>query len=504
MSYEIKIKKIIELLLSDSHYLTLDLIAQKTGYSKRSVQNYLADLDNWITKNGLLHTKTIKKQGKGIIIAADAVDRIKIEKLLSGRSLSIHGDDNKRRLEIIKKMIILEDDVTIKSLSDEFYVSRSVVISDLEWVREWLSAYRLSLTIDKSITVSGGEVSHRNAIAGYFDSYKSQESGEVASEKNHVRLHGKSLQDLMKIYPWDTVEKVNGIIELSEQKFDFFLTDDYYTSLLTHIVISVSRFLNGNTVPPEFMPPDDEEFPPFIMETADYISSRLETVFDIKVSDVERTYICIHLVGFNALSAKCPENSEIPKKIKFLALELIKAVDMVMDMRFISDELLFFGLCHHLKSQVFRLQKNVYYKKTSKIQLPDSDIAIYNAVIGTSDLYEKICGVKPDEEELLSIACYFMLSLHRNMRKPRVLLICNEGIIERMELMNKLGNALPSVDIADCCATYQMKYQTINDYDLLISTEAVDYSEKPVVDLTSVSRDCYTDYIQCYLNTNDI
>ena len=513
MSYEIKMKNILEILLGDADYVTLDLIAQRTGYSQRSVQNYLADIDSWIVENGLPRTKIIRKQGKGITIHSDAVDRLKIEKLLSGKSFSIFSDDNKRRLEIIKKLIILDTEVTVRSLAGLFYVGRATILSDLEWVREWLYSYNLELHISnqrgqaeadnkarrRGITVSGGEVSYRNAIAGYFDSYMSAETGADMAPDNPGRLHGKRLQDLMKIYPADTVEKVNSIIEMSEKKFGFLLTDDYYTSLLTHIVISVSRFIHGYTVPPEFTPPDDEEFPAFIMETTDYISGLLETVFEIKVSDMEKAYICIHLVGFNALSAEQSANTGTPDKIKYLALELIKAVDLQMGSQFISDELLFFGLCLHLKSKVFRLQKNVYHKKTSRFHLADSDIDVYNAVLKSSGLFNEICGVKPDEEEILNITCYLLLSRHRNLSKPKALLICNDGIIERLELMTALGKAIPSIDIADCSTTYQMGFQAM-DYDFIISTEAVNYPEIPVVDLSLVGRNGYVGFIQNFIS----
>jgi len=507
-SYEVKIKQIMEILLYYPHYLTLDFIAQSIGLSKRSVQNYLSDVDRWIIKNGLINTKIIRKQGQGITIYANAVDKLKIDRLLSGKSLSIYSDDNRRRLDMIKKIIILNENISIRSLAEQFYVSRSTAVSDLEWVKEWLSSYKLHLIVHRQaecgisgkrsgIAVQGSEVSYRNAIAGYFDSYMAVEAGETIALN---RLHEKSLQNLKKIYDEDTVEKVKRIIETTEKKFGFFLTDDYYTSLLTHIIISISRFINGNTVPPEFIPPEGEEFPVFAIETAEYIAGRLEEVFHIIVSDMEKTYICIHLVGFNALSAEQSATAEIPDKIKFLALELIKAVDSHMGTRFISDELLFFELCMHLKSIVFRLQKDVYYKKAVQFQLSDSNINIYKAVFKASNLYQEICEVKPDEEELLNITCYLLLSLHRNLRKPKVLLICNKSIIERMEFMNLIVESLPSIEIADCCTVYQLKFLTISEFDFIISTEAVEKLEKPIVDLSMVNKTEHIEFIQGFIS----
>ena len=529
LSYESNIKKIIEVLLYNSQYLTLDYVAQSINRSKRSVQNYLADIDNWILKNGLLHTKIVRKQGKGITIDANAVDKLKIERLLSGNSLSIYNDDNRRRLDIIKKLIILEEEITIRSLCEQFFVSRSTILSDLSWVREWLSAYGIGLITPhpgmctdpgacpdtgltkarqpqgrtpqrKGIAASGGEVSYRNAIAGYFDSFMDVESGDAMTRPDRGRIHDTNLGNIIQIYPEETVLKVKEIIEASEEEFGYYLTDDYYASLLTHLVISVSRLINGNTVPPEFAPPGDEEFPAFILETAGYITKRLESVFQISVSVDEKIYICIHLVGFNAVSAEQEANAEIPMKIKYLALELIKAVDARMGTRFISDELLFLGLCLHLKSKVFRLQKNIYYKKAFRFQLSEANISIYNAVIKASPLYQEVCGVDPDEEELLNVTCYLLLSMHRNLRKPKALLVCSDGVIERMEFMDSIMKAVPSIEVADCCTACQLKLLPSGDYDFIISAEAFEYPQKPVIDLSSAEKNEYAAIIMGAIN----
>jgi mannitol operon transcriptional antiterminator len=261
----------------------------------------------------------------------------------------------------------------------------------------------------------------------------------------------------------------------------------------------VSRLLSGDTVSEEFHPPEDEEYPALAIETAEYIAQSLESVFHIKVSDIERAYICIHLVGFNAISPEHPANAVIPERIKKLATAMIMSVDSQLGTVFISDELLFFDLCFHLKATVFRLQKDIYHKKTSRFQLSDSNIHLYTAASSTSGLYSEICGVSPDEEELLSVTCYLLLSLHRNMRKLKALLICNGGITKRMELMAFIGNMLPLADIADCCTIYQLKLITISDYDFIISMEDMQPMEKPAVDLSKTERSDYAGLIFDFL-----
>ncbi len=427
-SNERNVKKILELLLKSPHFLTMEFLSRNVGVSKRSVQNYLLSIERWLAESNFKQTQIIKKQGLGVAIEISAGDRMKMQRLLGYDSLSIHSGDNKRRLLIIKKLIILQEDVTIQSLADEFFVSRSVIILDLEWVEQWLAQYKLKLfkTQRRGIGVIGDEMAHRNAIVRYLEAGEAEDVKNPISSKKHARLPENSYINLTQVYSQEAVEKVAEIIELVEDKFDFFLTSDYYASLITHLVISISRLKSGKIVPEEFMPPE-EDFPELETQTATFIAQQLEQSFSVKVSDMEKVYICIHLVGFNAFSPKQPEKVEMPEKIQLLACRLIESIDAQLGTKFINDKLLLFGLGLHLKSEIYRLQNGVYYNRASEIKRNENYIDIYNAAKAASGLYTELCGVQPDEEEILNLSFYFLLSLHRNLRKVKAIIVCNSG-----------------------------------------------------------------------------
>ena len=230
----------------------------------------------------------------------------------------------------------------------------------------------------------------------------------------------------------------------------------------------------------------------------------LESVFNIRVSDIERTYISIHLVGFNAISPDDSTNVIIQKKIKSLANKMINAIDSQLGTTFISDNALIFDLCLHLKATVFRLQKDIYHKNATQLQLSDSDAFLYDAVVKVSRFYWEICEVVPDEEELLNVTCYLLLSIRRNTQKSKALLVCNDGITKRMELMDFIGKALPSVDVVDCCTIYHYRSAKTSDCDFIISTEKMQLTGKPMVDLSAIDRSDYSDFIINAMHKNSL
>jgi transcriptional antiterminator len=348
-------------------------------------------------------------------------------------------------------------------------------------------------TEHKGIEIIGNEIAHRNAIARFFDSYVIGKQIEQVVPIKQSRLQEKTMKNLIDVYPEDHVMKVARIIAEAEEKYDFFLMEDYFVSLLTHIVISLSRIISGNPVEVEFLPPD-EEYPQLEIDTANYIANRIERIFNIRISQSEKDYICIHLVGYNAFSIENSSHPEIPQKIEILAISMIESVDAIVGGSYIRDKLLFFGLCFHLISTVYRLEKGLYHNSPQKTDFPQNGIIIYDAVKESAELYERICDVKADDDEILHITYYFLLSKHRNMRKLRALLVCNQGIVARMELHKLIEISILHIDVVDNCSAYQLQFQPEREYDFIITTENLEKREKPMIDISRLAKN---DYIKC-------
>ena len=88
------------------------------------------------------------------------------------------------------------------------------------------------------------------------------------------------------------------------------------------------------------------------------------------------------------------------------------------------------------------------------------------------------------------------------MSKPKALLICNEGIDKRMELMGFIEKVLPTIEVVDCSTVYQLKNARPDGYDFIISTEDVQSAGKPIVDLSAVDRSEYAGFITEFLSSS--
>lgn len=499
------LQKMLLTLSDNSSFVTLDQLSQELEISKRSVQNYLSKAELWLRDHDLAEVSIIKKQGNGILLKASDTDRQKLASLLSSQYFTSLDGSADRRIEILRSLVFSQDELTIQFLADKFYVSRFIIQSDLDWVENWLAQYNLKLyrTQRRGIGIAGSEFLRRSAIAGFFDMQKHREPVAGHPTKIAVRLAKERLQNLEEVYNEEDICKVCAIIEEAEKTFNFYMGSDFFTGLATHITISVFRLRHGYQIKKEFLPPDGE-FPHMEMNTAHFIASRLEDTFHIKLPELERIYICIHLMSYHAFQAQEDKQYNVPKNIEALTLHLIEGVDADLGGDFSSDKMLFFGLLHHIRNVIYFLRENPNSRPSSSEGLPPLNEAgkeILASVQKHIHAYREFCGVEPDKRELLCVTLHFVLSAARTTHRKRALLVSNSGILVQQKLLREFQEDLPQIKIVDVCSTNQFSFCPEGMYDFVISAIPLETAQKPVVLVAHMSREERTHTVEDFVFT---
>lgn len=477
-------RTMLSILATNDKFVTLNNLSQRLGISKRSVQNYLNKAEGWLWEHGFSDVSVDRKQGYGIRLSMSDAERQKINSLLSSQYFTMEGGSVERRIELLRDLLFSVEELTIQFLADQFYVSRFVILTDLDWAENWLSQYNLRLfkTQGRGIWILGDEVSRRAAIAGYFDLREHKGPDLDAPTNQVVRIAKERLERMEEVYTEEDIRKVCEIIEEAENEFDFFVGNEYFTSLVTHITISVFRMRSNCKIDKEFLPPDDD-FPQLEMNTARFIAKRLEDEFSIKLPESECKYICIHLISYNAFRGQMESRPRVPENIEMLAIHLIEAVDADVGGDFSSDKILFFGLVHHLRGSIYQQKENPGTRAPGNTELPEACMDLYRSIKQQVGIYKRFGGIEPDKQELVSITLHFYLSQVRTTVKWRALMVSNAGIIIQQEQKKALQNSLPQIDIIDTCSLYQFSVYPENSYDFVISTLPLENAAKPVINI---------------------
>lgn len=486
-------------LLESDDFVTLSSLSQSLDISKRSVQNYLTKAETWLRERDLPNVRIVKKQGYGIRLTLDTASRETLSSLLNSQYFTLLDGSVDRRIELLRNLIFSREELTIQFLADSFYVSRFVILSDLDWAENWLGQYHLKLfkTQGRGIGIAGDEIARRAAIAGFFDLCERREPA-AHSTANPVRLAKERLEKLEEVYTEEEIKQICAIIEEAEKEFDFFMGSEYFTALATHITISVYRLRHGHEIKKEFLPPDGE-FPQQEMNTAHFIARRLEETFRIRLPESECTYICIHLMGYNAFQAQIEEERKVPENIELLALQLIEAVDADLGGSFSSDKVLFFGLLAHLQSSLYQQKENPGTRTQTRAALPESYQEIYTSVKKQAALYQQFGGIYPDQQELISLSLHFSLSQNRTTTKWRALLVSTAGVIIQQNQRRHLQDSLPQIQIVDTCSPYQFSVYPDNNYDFIISMVPLKNTTRPVADISHMTKARRVQFIEEFL-----
>ncbi|HML36368.1 MAG TPA: transcription antiterminator [Bacillota bacterium] len=518
--------KILYMLLEADDFLTISKIAKHFGLSKRTIQTDLEKLEKLITALDVSDEVQVeKKSGCGIRAYAKSGNTELIEKKIKTMygSVSDQNDDEYedyeyknyiRHIETLRMLINSNDELTIQFLADQFYVSKSVVLKDLEWINIWLSKFNLKVykRQHRGICIIGSEKDRRNALVEFFTLSRYQSidvlniKDSAAFNSSDYRIDGEKYGKIKKLYPKVNIEKISGIIRNAEKEFDFFMPDEHYESLFMHLLISIDRILKGSNVDDN----DDmlyEQLGETQMQVAEYIASQIEKEFSTVLPRAERAYICMHLMGSELYNVSDETNiksviSDIPANIKNLANELIDFVGKILGCDFKGDTVLLFGLMFHLKTSIYRLKNNFSFKSFDDSMVKRKYPQVYKAVFAADVFYEKHCKVLLTADEIMAVTLHFALSMERVKHENKFIFVSNGGVASNVEMCESIRELFPDIKIVDICNQYQLDLKNEDEFDFIIANVPITHS-KPVIKVSSNLESGEIENLKCYIRAGN-
>lgn len=485
--------EILSILLKTRRYVTLQELADKLGVSKRTIQHDVERVELWLQDHGPEDSVLLlRKQGLGIRLQLEENAENELEALLNSQSTRGQSFDNyERRLEVAKFLLSSHDDLTIQFLADQFYVSKGVINKDLTWVSSWLKQYGLGITRRQNcgVKICGSEQKRRAAMAGLISLSGNQFSGgqdeqmPLGDAIDVLRLDLKRFYASLSGKPRADVGEMAKIIHDAEKKYDFYLMDSYYTSLLVHLSIAVERLSGGQSVV------DSDAYPESILEyregeIAKYIAWRMEQAFHICIPNSERSYICIHLMGAE-LPDPGRQNEMHSSRINTFTQHFTAFVESMVGASFQQDEILTAALATHIKTSVFRIQSGMAHHMHYTSRVPEKLKGLYHAIWAGSYYYKYFFDVEPGEEEIYSIFLHFLHSLRRRFRRCRALVLCQCDILRAENIYQRLSALADIVDIQDICSWNQRTDKMLSDCELIIAEGGELSAKVPVIQISA-------------------
>ena len=158
-----RVMKIVEVLLNQETYITIDRISEQLSVSNKTIRNDLQLVDEWLKDNQL---QLVKKTGIGVRIDGPHSQKLRILENVRKRNKSVVEHSPAARKTFIGMQLAAYDNCRIYELSEQLYVSRATIHKDLLALSNDMNIYDITLhrKNNNGISIEGKEKKIRNFL----------------------------------------------------------------------------------------------------------------------------------------------------------------------------------------------------------------------------------------------------------------------------------------------------------------------------------------------------
>lgn len=485
-----RMKQIFQVLLREKEPIPVKTLAEKVGVSKRTVQRELEYTGSSLKGYEI---SFMSRTGVGVWLEGSQEEKTRLFE-----SLSQEDDYDVSNRELRRKKLILEilREKGLKKLfyySSRFKVSEATISTDLEAAEKWLNQYGLKVIRKpgSGISVEGSEENYRRAIRVFvnenIDTRILREAYEADSEPE--RFAGLKKSSIGQILNDDIMGRVmNCITEMNHSQVQN-LTENSYVGLVIHISIAINRILKNEVLEDspkwvEHMAEDED------LNLARAIVRELEEEFEIRIPEIEVSYICLHIKGSKHEKLQW-NGKELPetknRELQQLVNEMIDAFDSKRAWILKQDEEFLQGLLAHLQPTLVRLLHDMQIQNPVLEEIRSGYPEIYEKCGKVAKVLEKTTGKTVPPEEIGFLTVHFGAAVVRlenkseQLRRVHMGVICSSGIGISRLMSSKLERVFKD---RICLTAYGKKditpYITAKT-DFFVSSISTEITDVPVI-----------------------
>lgn len=460
-------KKILNLLLTRSEYVTLNSIAQALNVSKRTIYYDIEKINLWLTEQHLPELEIIRDRG----IYIPSSERNLIQNLLeSGNSEQVYYFSPEERVKCMICYIIYSPEaVYIEQLTECFDISRNTIFADLKIVTKQLEQYGLTLEYHpkKGYYIYGDEVRIRAVFAMCFNEMQTLFTGSC-----------------VKFFSMGQIQEYYEMLLEIEKELEL----DYVKESLLSIAVLIPLAYRHSR--PIYFPGLKQEE---VLKTKEY--KAVQSHFQDLMPD-EQLYLTLHLLGarINIVPDEYFESSS-KTYVRDLTRELISEFEKIACISFENRKELERALFVHLNTSMYRYMFGIQIGNVFDDDIMNEYPDLFAITKIVSRRLEEELGTPIPDSEIAYLTLHFGAAIKitdPTVNQLRILIICVNGISTGNMLKHEIQKLLPFAEIIGVRAAAElMNAQEI--CDLIISTVKIN-SVVPVITvhpiLTEFDRKC--------------
>ena len=483
-------KKLLKILINEEDYISVDQLMDQLAVSKRTVHNDLCKVEDFLSD---YHIELKRKSKHGVKIEASVSKK---ESLLY--YLDIHKEETDilstkiRRMKIYSRLLSNNEGTSLNKLADEFMVSKTSIVSDLDIIEKQVQKFNLSLIKDRKGTrIEGNEIDIRHALSQLASDFVQLEFEEDQIEPKVSRLDLSTYYRLKNLFNIDAIEKIEKIISEAEQRLGYVINDLSYVNLITHLLILIKRVDNDTLYTKETAKQIYQaEVIDKTMEIANYIAVAIAKEFDIELPEGEVQYIHQYLVCSGIQSDFMHLNIEnhlldIKEEHIEIVNQLIEFVSVAIHCPLQEDKELKISLMTHIVPLLQRIKYHVKLDNPLINEIKVQYSAMYSIITLAVEMIDNQTLHNLSQDEIGFLTIHFQAAVERSMQQKNVIIVCPEGIGFSRLIAHRIERFISSIVIKDIVSLNQLQQIDLKEIDFVISTVPIKECAKPVVLVSS-------------------
>ena len=461
-------KLILQILLKNiGEALSIKEIAKATKIKERTLYREIKNLEDSLQRLGI---ELVKEKSRYILKGNVS----SLDSALFETNFEDYAYSTETRLTLILCFLILNEDTSIKDISEKLMLSYNTVASTITTIEKILFDYKLTLIRKKGqgIEIEGKEVDRRVLLISLL-------CNEISDEEFFTRLNNRDIlssNPFIKFLNFDLIKKVF----YENKHLDVFnlYTDSSIKKILISLNVVFLRISYTTEIKENFTAQEYNSIISLLNASKEIVD------FDI-TEDIIQFLIKI-LKTCRLIEQLSYFNDKYSYTLVYKINLLIKYVSEKMNVDFTQDTNLSSGLIAHVESAIKRHQINLTEENDELLEFV---LKNYNELylIIKSELLVVFDEINFNSTELSYIVIHFASSFEQIYRKNfiRALVICASGIGSSKILGSQIRKNIPEIKNLEYTIPSKVTKSLVNNYDVVISTieleQDIDYLLIPTI-----------------------
>ncbi len=441
--------KIIEYLAQCNDYRTSKQIAEASGFSIRSVKNFIREIN--------LQQQIILSSRNGYKL---------LDKKWQQFNTDLESTYDNRAIYIIKSFFINRtNDIDIIDISEELYVSESTIKKDIIKMNKTYGMIGVNFKLSgNTLKLTGNEKQIRKLF-----------SLIIYEESKNDFLDIKRLEEK---FSGLNAEAVVRIINKNLNRYNYYLNNMALFNVVLHVLIMIDRIQSSKYIGTAVL--SDFNINSRII---DQISKDLEACFEIVINEVERKELSMLIEAYANISI---DIKDIKKYIHEEIFELTQKIIYEIDKNYfinVNTTEFFIPFSLHLKNLIQRLKEGRCVNNPMNDILEKENLLIYDIAIFVASRISNYVGIQVPSDEIGFIAIHLGSEINRQEATRNII-----SVFLLLPTYLDINRNLHTAILRDFENKIQIKRTIENieeieneDFDLLISTMPINEFENKLV-----------------------